>query len=161
LIVRELMTRNVHWTAPDTSLTEAARRMRDNNIGCLPVGEHDAFVGMITETDIVRRATSRGIDPNTATVGQIMTSGICCCQEDDTPEEALQMMEGKNVHHLPVLNASSQVVGILSLSDLALNGPQELLLGASRLAFRRDAQATFNQMGVTLVIAARSASTDG
>ena len=136
MIVRELMSRTVQWTTPTATLAEAARRMRDNNIGCLPVGENNNFIGMLTEKDFATRATAEGMNPNTTTVRQIMTNSITYCQEDDSVEDALRTMELKSIHHLPVRNKSNQVVGLVSLSDLALKGPQELLTNASKLAFQ-------------------------
>ena len=136
MIVRELMSRTVQWTTPTATLTEAARRMRENNIGCLPVGENNNFIGMLTEKDFATRATAEGMNPNTTTVRQIMTNSITYCQEDDSAEDALRTMEQKHIHHLPVRNRSNQVVGLISLSDLALKGPSELLTNASRLAFQ-------------------------
>ena len=91
--VRELMSRTVQWTAPTATLAEAARRMRDNNIGCLPVGENNNFIGMLTEKDFATRATAEGMNPNTTTVRQIMTNGITYCQEDDSAVTALRIME--------------------------------------------------------------------
>ena len=76
------------------------------------------------------------MNPNTTTVRQIMTNSITYCQEDDSVEDALRTMEQKSIHHLPVRNKSNQVVGLVSLSDLALKGPQELLTDASKLAFQ-------------------------
>ena len=136
MIVRELMSRTVQWTTPTATLAEAARRMRENNIGCLPVGENNNFIGMLTEKDFATRATAEGMNPNTTTVRQIMTSSITYCQEDDSVEDTLRTMELKSIHHLPVRNKSNQVVGLVSLSDLALKGPQELLTSDSRLAFQ-------------------------
>jgi CBS domain-containing protein len=59
MLVRELMTRNVESTTPTTTLTDAARRMRDRNIGCLPVNDSDGFIGMLTEKDLTTRATAQ------------------------------------------------------------------------------------------------------
>jgi predicted transcriptional regulator len=70
------MTAHAEWIAPDLSLTETAVRMRDNNIGCLPVGENNRLIGMITDRDIVCRAVAQGLDPKTATARDVMTQGI-------------------------------------------------------------------------------------
>jgi CBS domain-containing protein len=145
MLIRDLMTRNVESTTPTTTLTEAARRMRDRNIGCLPVNDTDGFIGMLTEKDLTTRATAEGLNPSTTTVRQIMTSGITYCQESDSIEDALRTMEDKHIHHLPVrLSGSNKVVGIVSLSDLALKGPQELYSNISRLAFQ---SASFSRAG--------------
>ena len=142
MLVRELMTRRVEWTTPDTTLATAARRMRDLNIGCLPVGEGDSFIGILTEKDFTSRATAEGLNPTTTTVRQIMTSGVTYCSESDNIEDALSTMRQRRIHHLPVRSQSNLVVGIVSLSDLALKGPQELYSDISKLAFQN---ATLNQ----------------
>jgi CBS domain-containing protein len=135
--VHELMTRNVESTTPTTTLTDAARKMRDRNIGCLPVNDNDGFIGILTEKDLTTRATAEGLNPTTTTVRQVMTKGLIYCQDNDSIEDALRTMEDNHIHHLPVrLSGSMTVVGILSLSDLALRGPQELYSNVSRLAFQ-------------------------
>jgi CBS domain-containing protein len=141
MLVNELMTRQIEWTSSTTTLTEAARRMRDKNIGCLPVGNDSGFVGMLTEKDITTRATAEGMDPNTTTVGQIMTKGVVYCQDGDSIEDAIRTMQVRQIHHLPVRNSSNMVVGIVSLSDLALKGPSELYYGVSHLAFQSSSLA--------------------
>jgi CBS domain-containing protein len=144
MLVRELMTRRVEWTTPTTTLSDAARRMRDRNIGCLPVGEGDSFIGILTEKDFTARATAEGLNPTSATVRQIMTSGVIYCDEDDSVEDALNTMRQRHIHHLPVRNGSNMVVGIVSLSDLALKGPQELYTDIARLAFQSAALSQQN-----------------
>jgi CBS domain-containing protein len=147
MLVRELMTRSVESTAPGTTLTDAARKMRDRNIGCLPVHDTDGFIGMLTEKDLTTRATAEGLDPTTTPVRQVMTSGITTCHEDDTVEDALRTMEDRHIHHLPVrLRGTNQVVGIVTLSDLALRGPQELFSNVSRLAFQSATRSQTNTM---------------
>src|SRR4051794_18005499 len=118
MLVRELMTRRVEWTTPTSTIANAARRMRDRNIGCLPVGENDTFIGMLTEKDFAVRATAEGLNPTTTTVRQVMTTGVIYCEEQDSIEDALHKMQVRHVHHLPVRDQSNKVVGIVSLSDL-------------------------------------------
>ena len=100
MFVRELMTHSVEWTAPTATLANAARRMRDGNIGCLPVGAADSFIGMLTEKDLTARATAEGLNPTTTTVLQIMTHGVTYCQDDDTIEDALSTMR-QTAHSSP------------------------------------------------------------
>ena len=144
MIVRELMSRRVEWTTPSTTLANAARRMRDGNIGCLPIGEGDTFIGILTEKDFTARATAEGLNPTTTTVNQIMTKSVIYCQEDDSIEDALSTMRDRHIHHLPVRNQVNAVVGIVSLSDLALRGPQELYPYVAKEAFQNA--ATSNPM---------------
>ncbi|HTI82155.1 MAG TPA: CBS domain-containing protein [Acetobacteraceae bacterium] len=148
MFVSELMTRKIEWTAPTTTLADAARRMRDRNIGCLPVGNDSSFVGILTEKDITTRATAESMDPSTTTVGEIMTRGVVYCQDNDSIEDAIHTMQARQIHHLPVRNSSNMVVGIVSLSDLALKGPSELYSDVSRLAFQNSSLTNATRSGL-------------
>ncbi|MBI3709776.1 MAG: CBS domain-containing protein [Proteobacteria bacterium] len=120
------MTTKVEWINPDLTVREAARRMKENEVGCLPVGEHDRLVGMITDRDIVCRAVAEGTDPAKAKARDVMSKGITWCFDDQNIEEAIHLMDEKHIHHLPVLSRQKRMVGILSLSDLAQRNTQGL-----------------------------------
>lgn len=134
--IQEAMTQHAEWIDPNISLKEAARIMRDRDIGCLPVGENDRLIGMITDRDIVCRAVADGVDPTAKTARDVMSKGITYCFEDQDLEDAARLMEEKQIHHLPVLSRQKRMVGILSMSDLALKGPQALYSQLSKLASR-------------------------
>lgn len=136
MLVREAMTQHAEWIVPETSLAEVAQKMRDKGIGCLPVGTNDRMVGMITDRDLACRAVADGLNPTTATAKQVMTKGVIWCFDDDDIEGAIRRMEEKKIHHMPVINHQKRLIGILSLSDLALRGPQELARNVSRLVSR-------------------------
>jgi CBS domain-containing protein len=136
MLVRDVMTAHAEWITPDISLAEAARKMRDENIGCLPVGENDRLIGIITDRDLACRAVADGADPNTTKAREIMTSGIAWCFEDENVKDATRRMAEKQIHHVPVMNREKRMTGILSLSDLALRAPKELFMEVSRLAAR-------------------------
>lgn len=140
MFVREAMTERALWIAPDITLTEAARTMRDENIGCLPIGENDRLIGMITDRDLACRAVAEGADPAKTRVRDVMTRGIAYCLEGDDLGATIQRMEEKRIHHMPVLSAQKRIIGILSLSDLALRAPLDLSREVFRLA-SRDASA--------------------
>jgi CBS domain-containing protein len=110
--------------------------MRDHNIGCLPVGNHDHLIGILTDRDLACRAVARGLDAANTKVSEVMTKGVTWCFEDETVDDVVQRMEDKQIHHLPVLNRQKRLIGILSLSDLALRGPTGLSAMISRLASR-------------------------
>jgi CBS domain-containing protein len=139
MLVRELMTRTVQSIGPNATLVEAARRMRDHNIGCLPVGYNNDFIGIVTGRDFSTRATATAMDPTSTTVAQIMTVGINYCHDDDSIENALHKMGRTRKHHLPVRDRSEQLVGIITLSDFALKVPHELYPDVARLAFQSPA----------------------
>ncbi|HLI13226.1 MAG TPA: CBS domain-containing protein [Alphaproteobacteria bacterium] len=138
-LIRDTMTPHAEWISPEIPLTEVAIKMRDHNIGCLPVGENDRLIGMITDRDLACRAVSAGADPKTTKAREVMTKGITWCFEDESVEDALMRMEEKQIHHMPVLNRQKRIVGILSLSDLALRAPKQLFGQVSRVT-SRDAQ---------------------
>lgn len=139
MFVREAMTPQAEWISPDTSLVEVARRMRDHKIGCLPIGENDRLVGMITDRDLACRAVAEGVDTKATRARQVMTKSVTWCYDDQSIDEAVRRMEENQIHHMPVLNRKKRMIGILSLSDLALRGPQELAHQVSKLT-SRDAQ---------------------
>jgi CBS domain-containing protein len=136
MLVHDIMTAHAEWVAPTITLAEAARKMRDHKIACLPIGHNDRLVGMLTDRDLVCRALAAGADPNTVTAGEVMTKGITWCYEDESVDDILEIMETKQIHHLPVLNRRKRMVGIVTLSDLALRGPDELSSRLSHLASR-------------------------
>ena len=119
--VREVMTRGVQCIAPQTPLQEAAAKMRELDTGCLPVCENNRLAGMLTDRDIVIRAVAEGRDPQTCTARDVMTCGIVHCFEDDDVEEAAQLMKDRQIRRLLVLNRNKQLVGIVSLGDLAVD----------------------------------------
>jgi CBS domain-containing protein len=124
--VQEIMSKKVTWVSPDLSLEQAAQKMRDLDIGCLPVGNADRLVGMITDRDIACRAVAKGSDPAKTTIGNTMSKGVTYCFDDQDVTEAAQLMEKKQIHRLPVLDRNKRMVGILSLGDVALHASHEL-----------------------------------
>ncbi len=117
--VSELMTKKVEWISPSTTLPEAARMMRDLDIGCLPVGENDRLIGMVTDRDITCRGLADGKDLTAAVVRDVMSSGITYCFDDQPISEAAHLMEEKQFRRLPVLNRDKRMVGILSMGDIS------------------------------------------
>jgi CBS domain-containing protein len=130
------MTQHAEWITPNITLKDAAQRMRDQDIGCLPVGENDRLVGMLTDRDLACRAVAQGLDAATTEVADVMTKGITWCFDDETVADVVERMEQKQIHHMPVLNREKRMIGILSLSDLALRGPEALSTQVFKLASR-------------------------
>jgi CBS domain-containing protein len=132
--LKDVMTTKVQLADPAIKLKEAASMMRDGDFGLLPVGANDRLVGTITDRDIAVRAVAEGKDPNTTTVGDVMSEGIRYCFEDQPVEEAARMMAQAQVRRLPVLNRDKRLVGIVALADIAAEtGPAgEALAGVSK-----------------------------
>ena len=103
---------------PDESLQRAAQVMDELNVGSLPVCEENRLVGMITDRDITVRATAAGLPADTC-IGTVMTDHARWCTCEQTVQEAMQQMADVQIRRLPVVDADHQVVGIVSLGDLA------------------------------------------
>jgi CBS domain-containing protein len=119
MLLREIMTPNPECVVPDDTLRDAARKMRDLNVGPLPVCENGRLAGMITDRDIVVTAVAEGRDTRTAKVKEAMSAGIFYCFDDQDVHEAATMMQEPQVRRLLVLNREKRLVGIVSLGDLA------------------------------------------
>jgi CBS domain-containing protein len=127
--VREVMTRGVECARPDDTLQDAARKMRNLDVGPLPVCENDRLTGMVTDRDITIRAVAEGKDPRDARVRDVMSEGVEYCFEDDAVEEAARHMKDHQIRRLVVLNRDKRMVGIVSLGDLAVDTGDEQLAG--------------------------------
>jgi CBS domain-containing protein len=122
--VKEIMTRNVDLTNPNTTVRDVARTMRADNIGALPVGENDRLVGMVTDRDIVVRAVAEERAPGNTSVRDVMSKKVYYCFEDDDVEQAAQVMAEHQVRRLPVLNHDKRLVGVVAIADLGRSGTE-------------------------------------
>lgn len=122
MMVRDVMTPDVDVINPSANVAEAARRMRDEDIGALPVGEGDRLVGMVTDRDIVVRAVADGRDPESLSIRDVMSEKVLYCFDDQSTEEASANMGELQVRRLPVVNRDKRLVGIVSLGDLSNRG---------------------------------------
>jgi CBS domain-containing protein len=127
--VKDLMTHGAECTAPKTPLDKVAQRMKDLDVGSLPVCDSDRLVGMITDRDITVRATSLALDPATTRVEDVMTPCLHFCFEDQDITEAAGLMKEKQIRRLPVLDRNKRLVGIVSLGDLAVESRDDALSG--------------------------------
>jgi CBS domain-containing protein len=128
--VTDVMTRGAECIRPDATLQEAAERMKTLDIGALPVWcDKDRLLGMVTDRDITIRSVSEGHDPNADRVRDVMTPKVFCCYDDQLIAEAARQMEDNQVRRLVVLNRAKQLVGIVSLGDLAVETGDDELVG--------------------------------
>ncbi|MBI3974089.1 MAG: CBS domain-containing protein [Chloroflexi bacterium] len=127
--VKEVMTRDVAFIAPDNTIQSAAMVMQERDVGALPVRDGDQLFGMVTDRDIVVRSVALGQDPRTTPVRQVMTRGLFCCYEEQDVHEAAHLMESKQVRRLAVLDRMNRAVGIVSLGDLAIRTHDDLFAG--------------------------------
>ncbi len=117
--VRDVMTTGAEVIAPDASAADAARKMRDLNVGSLPVCDGDRLIGVVTDRDLSVRAVAEGKDANETRVRQVMSPEVTWVFEDEPADMAASMMRQRQVRRLPVLNRDDKLVGIVALADLA------------------------------------------
>jgi CBS domain-containing protein len=125
----EVMTRDVETVSSDASLKKAAAQMKSLDVGLMPVCDGDELKGTLTDRDITVRATAEGLDPSQTRVSEIMSTDVVYCFEDQEIEEAMSLMEARQIRRLPVLTREKRLVGIVSLGDLAVHAGQNELLG--------------------------------
>ena len=126
--IRDIMTKQVEIVSPNTSLRDAARMMRDSDVGFLPVGENDRLVGTLTDRDIAIRAVAEGKDAN-AKVSDAMSPNIEYVFEDQDSSEAAQLMSSKQIRRLPVMSREKRLVGVLAIGDLATKTGDDDVVG--------------------------------
>ena len=119
--LKDVMSRAVQVISPDATIMEAAGQMQRGNFGMMPVGENDRMIGTISDRDIAMRAVAVGKDANTK-VREIMSGQIFWAYENDSIDDAAELMGEKQIRRLPVLNADKRLVGIVALGDLAVEG---------------------------------------
>jgi CBS domain-containing protein len=127
--IKDVMTRDVEVARPSETLQNAAQRMKDLDVGSLPVCDGQRVVGMITDRDMTVVATAEGTDPAKTVVGDVMTPEPVFCFEDQPVEAAAALMEERQLRRLIVLNRDKQLVGIFSIGDLAEKADDQILSG--------------------------------
>ncbi len=123
--VRDVMVKDVVSIDPSASLTDAARRMEDANVGMLPVVEDGKVLGVITDRDIVIRAVAREADPASTAVGDCLSGDAVVARPEWTAQRAMQTMAQAQVGRLPVLDDEERLVGVVTLSSMAFRAPDK------------------------------------
>ncbi len=119
--VKDCMCTELYCCAPEMTVTDAAKIMNKHHIGCLPVCDNNQnVVGLITDRDIALRCVACDKDETTTPVSEIMTSSVCCCNENTDLEEATKMMSDLQIRRIPVIE-NNKIVGMLTIGDLAKN----------------------------------------
>lgn len=129
--VRDVMTRGVETVTPDTAISEAARKMRDLDVGSLPVSDGSKLVGIVTDRDLSVRATASERDPNSTHVREVMSAQLTWVFEDEPADAAARVMRERQIRRLPVLDRSDRLVGVVALADLATDLGDDKLKGAT------------------------------
>ena len=122
---RDIMSTDCTCATTDETLADAARKMRDLDVGALPIcGEDNRLAGMITDRDIVVKTIADGGDPNNVLVSELAEGKPVTIGADDSVEEALRTMTDHGVRRLPVIDGHD-LVGMVSQADIARNLPDE------------------------------------
>jgi CBS domain-containing protein len=117
--IRDAMTKGVRVARPDAPVIELARRMRDEDIGSIPVAENDRLIGMVTDRDIVTRCVAETVDLSQVRARDVMSPKVLYCFENDSVVDVLANMREQQVRRLPVVNRDKRLVGVVSIGDLS------------------------------------------
>ncbi len=117
--IRDLMTPDPRAIEPSTPIAEAARAMKEEDVGPLPIVEGDRLVGILTDRDITIRVVAEGKDPQSTTAGEIASRELVTIDPQQDLDEALRLMAQHQVRRLPVCEEDGRLVGILAQADVA------------------------------------------
>ena len=117
--IRDLMTPNPRTLESGSSVVEAARLMRDEDAGIVPIVEDDRLVGTVTDRDVAVRVVAEGKNPESTTVGEISSRELVTVDPQQDLDEALRLMARHQVRRLPVVEEDGKLVGIVAQADVA------------------------------------------
>lgn len=112
-----MMTRTIRTVGPDATLADAARLMRDVKVGALFVVQEEAYLGVVSETDLVRKAMAQGLDPAQTQVRTVMSSPVITIESDRSAHDASDLMADKGIRHLAVTQ-DGRIIGMISVRGL-------------------------------------------
>ncbi|HET9797263.1 MAG TPA: CBS domain-containing protein [Gemmatimonadaceae bacterium] len=122
--ISEIMTKDPHSVSPDTSVSEAARMMKEEDVGLVPVVERvggaetrGRLIGVVTDRDIAIRAVAEGRAAD-APVRDVMSGGVKTCSPDDSVEEAMDLMGREQVRRIPIVDERGSLVGVVAQADV-------------------------------------------
>jgi CBS domain-containing protein len=124
--IRELMTENPRTVRPDSTAVDAARLMREEDTGIVPItGDDGRLVGVVTDRDLAMRVVGEEKDPRMTKVTDIASQNLVTVDPDQDLDEALQLMAEHQVRRLPVVEEDGKLVGILAQADVARHADPE------------------------------------
>ena len=127
--VRDVMTPNPDCVSSDADVRDAARIMKDKDTGVVPVVDGKKVIGLITDRDIVVRGIAEGKDLTNCRVVELMTKHVRSVREDAPVDEALTLMSSAEIRRVPVVNGSDELVGIISIGDIAVETNKDNRVG--------------------------------
>lgn len=120
--IGDLMTKDPRTVGEDASVVDAARVMRDDDVGLVPIVEGERLVGTITDRDIAIRVVAESRDPSSLNVREVASTDLVTIDPQQELDEALRLMAQHQVRRLPVVEEDGRLVGIVSQADVALHG---------------------------------------
>lgn len=117
--IRDVMTPNPRTVEPSAPVQEAAKLMRDEDVGPIPIVENGSVTGIVTDRDIVLNVVAEGEDPASTPVSQIASRDLITIDPEQSLDEALRLMAQHQVRRLPVVEDDGKLVGIVAQADIA------------------------------------------
>ncbi|HVE70739.1 MAG TPA: CBS domain-containing protein [Thermoanaerobaculia bacterium] len=127
--IRDVMTPNPDCVSEKDSIRDVARIMKDQDTGVVPVVDGKRIIGLITDRDIVVRGLAEGKNLENVRVNELMTTSVRSVREDASIDEVLNMMGSSEIRRVPVVNSNDELVGIVSLGDIAAQGNKDGKVG--------------------------------
>lgn len=124
--IRDVMTSDPRTIEPSTTVQDAARLMRDEDVGPIPIVDSGSLSGILTDRDIVLRVVAEGKDASSVTAGEVASRDLVTIDPEQTLDEALRLMAKHQVRRLPVCEEDGKLVGIVAQADVALEGDDKL-----------------------------------
>jgi CBS domain-containing protein len=122
--IRDVMTSNPRSLESGSTAVEAARLMRDEDVGIVPIVEGEKLVGTVTDRDIVTRVVAEGKTPDSVTVGEIASRELVTIDPQQDLDDALRLMARHQVRRLPVVEEDGKLVGIVAQKDVAMHASE-------------------------------------
>ncbi len=124
--IRDAMTTNPRTISSEQPVADAARLMKEEDVGVVPIVEGDRLVGVVTDRDITIRVVADGLDPNSTTASEVASSDLVTIDPQQDLREAQRLMAEHQVRRLPVVEEDGRLVGVLAQADVAREGdPQQ------------------------------------
>jgi CBS domain-containing protein len=124
--VSHMMHKGAECAAPDETLQQIAKMMRDYDVGAIPVCQGDKTIGIVTDRDLAIRALADGNDPAKLTAKDVMSTNVVYCRDVEEAEDAIRIMEENQIRRLPVLDEAERLVGMVCLGDISHALSQDL-----------------------------------
>jgi CBS domain-containing protein len=120
--IRDIMTSNPQTVEPSKTVVDAARIMKQEDAGVVPVTENGRLTGMVTDRDIAIRVVAEGKDPKSTTVREVASTDLVTIDPQQDLDEALRLMAKHQVRRLPVVEEDGRLVGVVAQADVARQG---------------------------------------